>query len=128
MSESLFESHSVLVVTGNVARAASTRAIFVKSFMHGFQDVFVATHAQIVIGAPHRDSLVFGGRVGTREFFGKAIDVVEVAVGFVLMLFVELAGVKRRVIEFGNRWRGRLRPSERVGLAGVGLGRRMRWC
>ena len=40
--------------------------------------------------------------MGSREFFGEAIDVVEVAVGFIFVLLVQLSIVEFLVVEFGG--------------------------
>ena len=43
----------------------------------------------------------------TRKFLGKTVDVVEVAVGFVLVLFVQLVLVKAFIIELRGLGRRR---------------------
>jgi hypothetical protein len=44
--------------------------------------------------------------MGTWEFLGEAVDVVEVAVGLVLVLLVELGRIEGLIVEFGGlRWR-----------------------
>lgn len=63
----------------------------------------VATHAKIVIGAPDGDALFLVGHVGTGKFLGQAIDVVEVAVGLVLVLLVQFSSVVGIVVELGIR-------------------------
>ena len=78
----------MLIVAADIAGAASPSSVSVKSLVHGVQDVSVATHAEVVIGAPDCDSFVLLRHVGTREFLGQAVDVVEVAVGFVGMFLV----------------------------------------
>jgi hypothetical protein len=44
--------------------------------------------------------------MGTWEFLGEAVDVVEVAVGLVLVLLIELSRIEGLVVKFGGfRWR-----------------------
>lgn len=41
--------------------------------------------------------------MGTWEFFGKTIDVVEVPIRFVLVLLIKLGGVEAFIVELANR-------------------------
>ena len=96
-------------MAGDVASASCARAICIQSLMHGLQDFRVSTHTQIVVGAPDRYSLVALGHVGLREFLSKAIDVVEVSVGLVLMLLLKFSIVKALIIELRHGWSSRFR-------------------
>jgi hypothetical protein len=40
----------------------------------------------------------------TWEFLGETIDVVEIAIGLVLVLLVELGIVKALIVELGGLW------------------------
>ena len=68
--------------------------------MHGFQDLGIAAHSEIIIGAPYCDSLVLVGHVGLWEFLGQTIDIIEVAVGLVFVLLFEFGTVEFFVVEF----------------------------
>jgi len=70
--------------------------------VHGLQDLRVSSHAEIVVGAPDRDSLVLVGHMGAGKFLGQAIDVVKITVGLVLVLLVKLSIEIYFVIEFGS--------------------------
>jgi hypothetical protein len=59
--------------------------------------------------------------VGAGKVLGKAVDVIEVAVRFVLVLLVELVAVKRLVVELGGRLAG-IRGGERRGGVGANGG------
>ena len=90
----------MLVVAGDVSGSACARTIFIESFVHGLQDLRIASHSQIIVGAPNRNSFLLAGHMGSGEFLGEAIDVVEVAVGFVFVLLVQLMIVELLIIEF----------------------------
>jgi hypothetical protein len=92
--------------------------------MHGVEDMLVATHAEIVIGAPHRHSFILLCHVSAGEFLGETIDIIEIAVGFVLVLFVQLVLVKLFIIESRSVWGGRLWPTVGRGFLDKGLLRR----
>lgn len=83
--------------------------------MHGLQNVLVATHAEVIVGAPDGDSLFLCRRMCARELLGKSIDVVKVTVRLVLVLLVELVVVEFLVIETWGRRRSGLGASVGVG-------------
>jgi hypothetical protein len=89
--------------------------------VHGLQDVFVPTHTKVVIGAPDGDALLWDGHMRTRELFRKPIDVIEVAVGFVLVLLGQLTVVETIIVEARSRWGTGLCTSVSVGLLDEGL-------
>jgi hypothetical protein len=69
--------------------------------------------------------------VGTRKFLGQTIDVVEVAVGFVLVFLVQFVMVEGLIIESRSDWSGRLGTGEggRIWVLDMlVLGRRWRSC
>ena len=70
--------------------------------MHGLENVWITAHAEIVVGAPDGDLFVAAGHVSAREFLRETIDVVEVAVGFVFVLFVEFGAIEGFVVVFFN--------------------------
>lgn len=102
VGQALFESDGMLVVTRDVSCTASTSTIHIQGLMHGLQDMLVAAHAEVVVGAPDGDLLLGGGHVCSRELFGHAVDVVEVTVRLVLVLLVQLVGVELLVVELGR--------------------------
>jgi hypothetical protein len=93
------EFHRMLVVARDVPGTTGAGAVLVEGLVHPAQDVGVAAHAEIVVGAPDGDALVLVGHVGAGELLGQAVDVVEVAVGLVLVLLVELGIVVGLVVE-----------------------------
>ena len=90
----------MLIVAGDVSGSACASTILIKSFVHGLQDLRIASHSQIIVGTPNRDPLFLAGHMCSRKFLGEAIDVVEVAVGFIFVLLVQLMIVELLVIEF----------------------------
>lgn len=89
----------MLIVTGYISGSSCSSTIFIQSVVHSLQDLRISAHSQIIIGAPDRDSLILVGHMGAGELFGEAIDVVEVAVGLVLMLLVQFGIVEAFVVE-----------------------------
>lgn len=100
--QSSLEFNSMSVVARDVARATSTSTVFVQSLVHLLQDLGVAAHAEVVVSAPNGDTLLLVGHVGAGKLLGQAVDVVEVAVGLVLVLLIELRGIKGVVVELGE--------------------------
>lgn len=80
--------------------------------MHSIEDMLVTAHAEIIIGAPDSDKLLGHRHVGTRKLLRKTIDVVEVAIRFVLVLLVKFCFVEILVVKLGGCWWGRLWPGE----------------
>jgi hypothetical protein len=66
--------------------------------------LWIAAHAEIVVGAPYSHTLVGVLGVSFREFLGQAVDIVEVAVRLVLVLLVKLGFVETFIIKFGGDW------------------------
>lgn len=98
LGEGLLQSDSVLVVARDVTGTARARSVGIQCLVHGIQNLLVASHAEVVIGAPDSHTL-FGRRsVGTRELLGETVDVVEIAVRLVLVLLLKLRIVKALVI------------------------------
>jgi len=75
--------------------------------MHSFQNLGVSAHAEIVIGTPDGDFLVLVVLMSAGKLLGETVDVVEVAVGLVLVLLVQLGLVESLVIELGSFVLGR---------------------
>ena len=96
----------MLVVTGDVAGTASAGTIGVQGFMHRLQNLRVTAHAQVVVRTPDRDPLVPGCHVGLRKLLSEAIDIVEVAIGLVFVLLVQLGIVEAFIVKCGQ-FRGR---------------------
>lgn len=114
----------MLVMTRNITGAACTSAVGIEGLMHCFQDGRVAAHAEVVVAAPCGDELVGGIEMRLREILGETIDVVEVAVGLVLVFLVELRLVEALVVEFATAAARRSRCN--VGGAGDARGSRGR--
>ena len=96
------QANGMLVVARNIPGSSCTGSVFVKSFMHGLQNLGIPAHAEIVVGTPDGDFLVLVVLVGAGELLGETVDVVEVAVGLVLVLLVQLGLVESLVIELGS--------------------------
>ena len=105
----------MLVVTGNVACTSSTGSVVVECIVHTLQHMRVTTHTEIVIGTPDGHSVLRGGHMCPRKLLGQTVDIVEVAVGLVLELFVQLASVEALIVEFrSSRWDSWLGTSKRL--------------
>ncbi len=101
----------MLIVSGDIPSSSCSSSVFIESLVHGLQDLRVSAHAKIVVGAPDSNSLILVGHVSARKLFGKTINVVEVAVGLVSVLLVELSSVESLVVELGGfvlGWTSRL--------------------
>jgi len=92
----------MLIVARDIPGSACTGSIFIEGFVHGLQDFWVSAHAEVVVGAPDGDALILVGHVSAGKLFGETIDVVEIAVGLVLVLLVELGIVESLVVELGS--------------------------
>src|SRR5579862_3480566 len=101
-SNGFFESHGMLIVTRNVSSSTRTGPILVKGFMHSLQDLRIAAHSEIIIGAPHSDTLINVRHMRLGKFFGQAIDIVEVAVGLILVLLIKLGIIEGLVVKFNS--------------------------
>jgi len=84
--------------------------------LHSFEHNRVVSHAQIIIGTPNLDLIGDLPGVSERELLSHPVDVVEVAIGLVLVLLVELIVVESLVIETWSRRRIRLWASVGVRL------------
>lgn len=89
-------------MTGDISRSACSSTIFIQRLVHGLQDLRVAAHAQVIIGAPDRDSFRLVGHMRAGKLLCKTVDVIEVAVGLVFVLLIEFLIVEFLVIEFGS--------------------------
>lgn len=108
----------MLIVPRDVAGSSCSSAIGVKSLMHRLQNLRIAAHSKVVIGAPDRDTLFLRGHVSTREFLGETVDVVEVAIGLVLVLLVQLGLVEALIVEL-DRLRSRRLSRGNWGILGL---------
>ena len=89
----------MLVMPGYISGPAGSGSVHVESFMHRLQHLWVSTHAEVIIRTPDGDTLVPGRHMGLGEFFSKPVDIVEIAVRFVFVLFLKLGIVEAFVIE-----------------------------
>lgn len=67
--------------------------------MHCLEHFWVSAHSKVVIGAPDGDSFIFGRHMSSGKLLSEAVDVVEITVGFVFVLFVQLTVVEAFVVE-----------------------------
>lgn len=98
-SELVLEGKMVGTVASNVAGASSTSAVLAEGGLHGLDDDGVLAHAEVVVRAPDGDLVLGLCGVGARELLGQAVDVVEEAVGLVLVLLVQLLLVGGLVVK-----------------------------
>ena len=78
--------------------------------MHRFQDLRIAAHAQIIIGAPDCHFVFFRLGVGERKLSCETIDVVEQSVGLVTFLRYDLI-VEESIVVEDRRCAERLKKS-----------------
>jgi len=97
-SQFILESQMKSAVSGNVAGTTGTGTILAQSGLHGLDHDRVLGHAQVIVRAPDSDLVLGPGSVGARELLGQPVDVVEEAVGLVLMLLVELGLVGSLIV------------------------------
>ncbi|KAH3662591.1 hypothetical protein OGAPHI_005843 [Ogataea philodendri] len=114
------QSNCMSVMTSNVPGSAGTGTIFQHGGVHGFQDLLVLTHSQIIVGTPDHHLVVLLGQMGLRELLGESVDVVEEPVRLVLSLFVHLLFKSRLVVK--ARLVRRLVDEKRVGRLGRSSG------
>lgn len=113
----VLQCYSVLVVSGDVSGTSGTSSVVVQGLVHRLEYVWVASHAEVVVGAPDSHLVLRGLLVGTRKFLGQSVDVVEVAIRLVLVLLVQLIVVKAFVVERRGSWGGR-----RCDIGGLNIG------
>ena len=97
-----FQANCMLVVARDIPGSSCAGSVFIKSFMHSLQNLGVSAHAEIVVGTPDGDFLVLVVLMSAGKLLGETVDVVEVAVGLVLVLLVQLGLVESLVIELGS--------------------------
>jgi len=88
LGKRILQGDGVLVVARDVPGTTGTGTVGIQGTVHGLQNLRIAAHAEIVIRAPDRHTLLLRGGVGPREFLGQPVDVVEVAVRLVLVLLL----------------------------------------
>lgn len=67
--------------------------------LHSFKDDGIVAHTEVIVGAPNLDFVLGIGGVSNREFASEPVDVVEVAVGLVLVLLGQFALVEGFIVE-----------------------------
>jgi hypothetical protein len=123
-----FQRYCMLVVARDVPSASSTRAVSFQSLVHGLQHLRVAPHAEIVVGAPNGHLLLLGSHVSARKFLSEAINVVEVAVRFILVLLVKFIVIKAFVVKVRSLWGRRDRGMGVRSGRDLLMSRRERYC
>jgi hypothetical protein len=93
------QANGVLVVARDVPGSSCAGSVLIKSFVHSLQNLGVSAHAEIVVGTPDGDFLVLVVLVSAGELLRETVDVIEVTVGLVLVLLVQLGLVESLVIE-----------------------------
>jgi len=71
------------------------------NLLHGLEDNRIVAHTEVIISAPNLDLIFDVAGVGNGELGGKAVDIIEVAVGLVLMLLLELIDIEVLIIKPG---------------------------
>lgn len=67
--------------------------------LHGLKDNRIISHTKIVIGTPDLDFIMWAGSVGDWEFSSEPVYIIEVAVGFILVLLVQLGDIKPFIVK-----------------------------
>ena len=111
------EVDGMLVMSRYIPCASSAGSVLIESFVHSLQDFWVSSHPEIIIRAPHGNPFVFGRHVCSRELLSKPIYVVEVAVGLILVLLIQLGVIKVFIVKRSNFRRGRLGTRNRCVFA-----------
>lgn len=111
-----------------VAGASGSRSMHLQSFLSGSLDFWVARHAQVVVGAPHRDGFFTPGVLEGRWKFAlgsQSIDFLEDSVRVVLFLEEDLVAEEvlvgecfRKICSIGQRLVGGGGGSVRDGTRG----------
>lgn len=112
----------MLIVAGNVTSSTGTSTVHVESLMHGLQNLWVASHSEVVVGAPNSDSLIHLRHVRARELLRESINVVEVPVGLVLVLLLQLGIVEAFIVEYSTFMLCTCRGVGLDGVDGTGVG------
>src|SRR5690606_6776419 len=68
----VFKLHQRMVVAGNIARTAGTRARIAGCVAHSLDDIGMVSHAKIVIGTPHGD--LTGSAIVAPDSSGETSD------------------------------------------------------
>ena len=89
----------MLIVARDIAGASSAGTVAVQCSMHLHKYLRVPALAKIIIRAPHSHSFVGSRHMGARKFAGEAIDIVEITIRFIFMLFLQLRIVEGLVIK-----------------------------
>ena len=83
-----------------IASSACSTPVTLDGFANCFDDDGVARHSQIVISTPNANTFIDILRMCIGKFRCETIDIVEIAVGFILMFLVELVSVEGVVVKF----------------------------
>ncbi len=119
-------------VTSYVTGAASAVAIFIqgttgrskmrlgndrrkRNILHGFKYNGIVSHAEIVVSTPDFNLRLHVRSVRDREFVCKPVYSVEVTIGLVVVLLLQLSGIKLFIVKTAGMGRAMLQVS-RSGL------------
>lgn len=69
--------------------------------LHRFKNNGIVSHTKVIVGTPDLHFILNIAGMRNRELSGKAIDVIKVAIGLVLMLLFEFSLVKRVIVKAG---------------------------
>ena len=69
--------------------------------LHRFKNNGIVSHTKVIVGTPDLHFILNIAGMRNRELSGKAIDVIKVAIGLVLMLLFEFSLVERVIVKAG---------------------------
>lgn len=70
-----------------------------KYLLHGLEDNRVVTHTKVIISTPNLDFVLGVSGVSNGELGRKTVDVIEVTVGGILVLFLKLSKIELLIVE-----------------------------
>jgi len=71
----------------------------IKNILHSLENDGIVAHPKIIISAPNFNLILDAAGMSDGEFGCETIDVIEIAVRFVLVLLVELTDVKLLIVK-----------------------------
>lgn len=95
-----------------------------RNILHGFKHNGIVSHAEIVVSTPDFNLPLHVRSVRDRELVCKPVYSVEVTIGLVVVLFLQLVGIKLFIVEITSVGRATLQVSRRS-LSRLGGGDRV---